>query len=109
MTPLPPMGMFGTLFLLTLQNMSNHLLLDFEYQNLPPKGAKKKVKYVDRKIVTGRIDPKLCHNGISTSKYNIITFIPMNLMEQFSKIANIYFLVFLHIYHIPKCLLRQSV
>lgn len=66
---------------------------DFEYKNLPPKGAKKKVKWVDRKIVTGRPDLQLKHNGISTSKYNFVTFIPRNLMEQFSKIANIYFLV----------------
>lgn len=69
------------------------LLQDFEYQNLPPKNAKKNVKYVDRKIVSGKLDPKLCHNGISTGKYNVITFIPKNLLEQFSKIANIYFLV----------------
>jgi len=51
------------------------------------------VKYVDRKIVSGRLDPKLCHNGISTGKYNVVTFIPKNLLEQFSKIANIYFLI----------------
>lgn len=66
---------------------------DFEYKNLPPKGAKKKVKWIDRKIVTGRPDFQLKHNGISTSKYNFATFVPRNLMEQFSKIANIYFLV----------------
>lgn len=32
-------------------------------------------------------------NKIDTSKYNIITFIPKNLIEQFSKLANIYFLL----------------
>jgi len=30
-------------------------------------------------------------NGISTTKYNFITFIPKNLFEQFSRVANIYF------------------
>jgi len=33
------------------------------------------------------------NNYISTSKYNCITFLPKNLFEQFSKMANFYFLV----------------
>ena len=32
-------------------------------------------------------------NRISTSKYNVITFLPKNLMYQFSKMANAYFLM----------------
>ncbi|OHT08713.1 phospholipid-translocating P-type ATPase, flippase family protein [Tritrichomonas foetus] len=32
-------------------------------------------------------------NGISTTKYNVLTFLPKNLFEQFSRIANFYFLV----------------
>jgi len=32
------------------------------------------------------------NNGISTSKYNVVTFLPLNLLEQFSKMANVYFL-----------------
>lgn len=51
----------------------------------------------NRKIVSGRADHDLCTNMICTSKYNNIDFIPKNLMEQFSKIANIYFLVSDHI------------
>jgi len=73
--------------------VSHRVNFDFEYQNLPPKGSGKKNRFVPRKIVSGRIDPKLPKNGISTGKYNVFTFIPKNLMEQFSKIANIYFLV----------------
>jgi len=52
--------------------------------------------------VTGRLiylnDPvknslqKYLHNGISTAKYNIFTFIPKFLKEQFSKAANLFFL-----------------
>jgi len=34
-------------------------------------------------------------NYISTSKYNIITFLPKNLFEQFKRIANFYFLCLL--------------
>ena len=36
--------------------------------------------------------PKYKNNKVSTSKYNILTFLPLNLMLQFSKMANFYFL-----------------
>eukprot|EP00759_Apiculatamorpha_spiralis_P023498 PhF_6_TR27177/c0_g2_i1/m.39850/K01530/E3.6.3.1; phospholipid-translocating ATPase len=32
-------------------------------------------------------------NFIKTSKYNLVTFLPMNLFEQFRKVSNFYFLV----------------
>jgi len=32
-------------------------------------------------------------NRIHTSKYNVFTFLPKNLLEQFSKMANAYFLM----------------
>lgn len=32
-------------------------------------------------------------NVIKTSKYSILTFLPKNLIEQFSKMANVYFLL----------------
>ncbi|KAJ1978950.1 aminophospholipid translocase [Dimargaris verticillata] len=35
---------------------------------------------------------KFVHNRISTAKYNVITFLPKFLLEQFSKYANIFFL-----------------
>jgi len=36
-------------------------------------------------------------NSISTSKYNVLNFLPKNLLFQFSKLANIYFVViFIH-------------
>lgn len=34
-------------------------------------------------------------NHIKTSKYNIFTFLPINLFEQFQRVANAYFLVLL--------------
>lgn len=34
-------------------------------------------------------------NCIKTSKYNIITFLPVNLFEQFQEVANTYFLFLL--------------
>lgn len=33
-----------------------------------------------------------CSNEIQTSKYNFFTFLPLNLLIQFSKGANLYFL-----------------
>ena len=33
------------------------------------------------------------NNKISTSKYNFLTFLPLNLLLQFSKMANLYFLI----------------
>ena len=37
----------------------------------------------------------LKNNAVSTYKYNIITFLPKNLFEQFQRLANAYFLVLL--------------
>jgi len=34
-------------------------------------------------------------NYITTSKYNVVTFLPKNLFEQFQRIANAYFLFLL--------------
>lgn len=41
-------------------------------------------------------------NTISTSKYNIITFLPLNLMLQMSKSANVYFCIMLVLEYIPQ-------
>lgn len=34
-------------------------------------------------------------NYIKTSKYNVITFLPRNIFEQFQRLANFYFLILL--------------
>ena len=44
---------------------------------------------------------ELQKNRVITSKYNIITFLPRNLFEQFLRVANIYFLFLLIIQLIP--------
>uniref|UniRef100_A0A671W4U2 Phospholipid-transporting ATPase n=1 Tax=Sparus aurata TaxID=8175 RepID=A0A671W4U2_SPAAU len=41
-------------------------------------------------------------NHIKTSKYNIFTFLPINLFEQFQRVANGYFLVLLILQLIPE-------
>lgn len=47
----------------------------------------------DREIVTNLPDRELPKNEIHTGKYNCITFLPKNIIEQFSKLANVYFLI----------------
>ena len=41
-------------------------------------------------------------NSITTSRYNIITFLPKNLFEQFQRVANIYFVILLILQLIPQ-------
>uniref|UniRef100_A0A5F8AR20 Phospholipid-transporting ATPase n=1 Tax=Macaca mulatta TaxID=9544 RepID=A0A5F8AR20_MACMU len=45
---------------------------------------------------------KYANNAIKTYKYNALTFIPMNLFEQFKRSANLYFLVLLILQAIPQ-------
>ncbi|CAM4528908.1 unnamed protein product [Lepidochelys kempii] len=42
------------------------------------------------------------NNRIKTSKYNILTFLPVNLFEQFQRVANAYFLSLLILQLIPE-------
>ncbi|XP_027008475.2 phospholipid-transporting ATPase IC isoform X1 [Tachysurus fulvidraco] len=45
---------------------------------------------------------KYSGNGIRTYKYNVITFLPLNLLEQFKRAANFYFLILLILQIIPQ-------
>ncbi|ESN96529.1 hypothetical protein HELRODRAFT_67652, partial [Helobdella robusta] len=45
---------------------------------------------------------KYHNNYISTSKYNFLTFLPLNLFEQFTRLANVYFLFLLILQLIPQ-------
>ena len=46
-----------------------------------------------RKFKTNSQNPDFCSNGLVTSKYKWWNFLPLNLFQQFKKIANTYFLV----------------
>lgn len=74
-----------------ITSLMKHYFIDFEYSNHPLKN--KKFGKENRKFVTGKVDEKLPKNYISTTKYNVVSFVPLNLMEQFSKLPNDYFLV----------------
>lgn len=45
---------------------------------------------------------RLQNNYIKTSKYTLLTFLPLNLLEQFQRIANFYFLILLLLQLIPQ-------
>ncbi|KAK8058873.1 phospholipid-translocating P-type ATPase [Apiospora phragmitis] len=45
--------------------------------------------------------PKYADNHVSTAKYNVITFLPKFLFEQFSKFANVFFLFTAALQQIP--------
>ncbi|KAK0567605.1 aminophospholipid translocase [Tilletia horrida] len=51
--------------------------------------------------VTNDRDGAFCDNYVSTTKYNVITFLPKFLIEQFSKYANVFFLFTAAIQQIP--------
>lgn len=44
---------------------------------------------------------KLESNRIRTTRYNILTFIPKNLFEQFHRVANVYFAVLIALNWVP--------
>lgn len=51
---------------------------------------------------TAEIDLRLYRdNRVKTSKYTFLTFLPKNLVEQFSKLANVYFLIISFMQMIP--------
>ncbi|CAF1371382.1 unnamed protein product [Adineta ricciae] len=67
---------------------------------------KEKVEEESRKIKandpSGNVAKQYAGNEISTSKYNLITFLPKNLFEQFRRLANAYFLFLLCLQLIPQ-------
>ena len=42
-----------------------------------------------------------CTNRVRTTRYNILTFIPKNLFEQFHRFANIYFAILIGLNWVP--------
>eukprot|EP01054_Gregarina_sp_Poly1_P010065 Gregarina_sp_Poly_1__10064@NODE_679_length_6812_cov_83_202669_g512_i0_p8_GENE_NODE_679_length_6812_cov_83_202669_g512_i0NODE_679_length_6812_cov_83_202669_g512_i0_p8_ORF_typecomplete_len114_score2_57PhoLip_ATPase_N/PF16209_5/6_1e21_NODE_679_length_6812_cov_83_202669_g512_i053995740 len=54
---------------------------------------------------------KFCDNEICTSRYSLVNFIPKNLIEQFSKFSNFYFLFIFSLQTTPPvshCDMRRS-
>ena len=57
------------------------------------RGRRVDIKKQKRTVIIGETRKDLGDNKIRTSKYTWLNFIPLNLLEQFAKIANVYFLV----------------
>ncbi|XP_051925175.1 phospholipid-transporting ATPase ID-like isoform X2 [Hippocampus zosterae] len=68
--------------------------------------ARKKEPELERKLRANdrqyNLSFKYATNAIKTSKYNFFTFLPLNLFEQFQRIANAYFLFLLVLQVIPE-------
>uniref|UniRef100_A0A7M4FB48 Phospholipid-transporting ATPase n=1 Tax=Crocodylus porosus TaxID=8502 RepID=A0A7M4FB48_CROPO len=65
----------------------------------PPPPEERRVKANDRDY---NEKFQYADNRIKTSKYNILTFLPINLFEQFQRVANAYFLFLLILQLIPE-------
>jgi len=63
----------------------------------------------DREITCNQVFLELPDNHISTRKYTLLSFIPKNLFLQFSKLANLYFLVLLLFESITLTLFLQNI
>ncbi|XP_034026702.1 phospholipid-transporting ATPase ID-like [Thalassophryne amazonica] len=68
--------------------------------------VKKRERELERKLHANdreyNLSFKYATNAIKTSKYNLFTFLPLNLFEQFQRIANAYFLFLLVLQVIPQ-------
>uniref|UniRef100_A0A3B5QBV4 Phospholipid-transporting ATPase n=1 Tax=Xiphophorus maculatus TaxID=8083 RepID=A0A3B5QBV4_XIPMA len=59
-------------------------------------------RYVRANDRPSNLSYNYANNAIRTSKYNIFTFLPLNLFEQFRRLANAYFLFLLVLQLIPQ-------
>lgn len=50
-------------------------------------------KQVPREVTLHVSDHKITKNGIQTAKYNWLTFLPLNLLEQATQLSNIYYAI----------------
>ncbi|KRW99063.1 P-type ATPase, cytoplasmic domain N [Pseudocohnilembus persalinus] len=93
-----PITKNNTIELQTIQGGSQKSQTSSSQQKLNKNVQKKPKKHEvseeeDRIIQCNEHSLNFPNNSISTSKYTCLTFIPRNLLEQFSKMANIYFLI----------------
>lgn len=72
-------------------------------------GRRKELQEGYRDLVVGQPQTFFRNNLISTTKYTIITFLPLNLIYQFSKIANIYFLFLTILQIIPEVSISRGI
>ena len=76
--------------------------LTTKYKGKVNEQQKKELMSGYRDLLIGSPEPFFNNNSISTTKYTFFTFLPLNLMQQFTKIANIYFLFLTILQMIPR-------
>ncbi|XP_047453988.1 phospholipid-transporting ATPase ID [Mugil cephalus] len=69
------------------------------FRKRPPPEEERRVRANDREY---NEKFQYASNCIMTSKYNVVTFLPVNLFEQFQEVANTYFLFLLILQLIPQ-------
>ncbi|XP_012994888.2 phospholipid-transporting ATPase ID isoform X2 [Esox lucius] len=69
------------------------------FKDSPPPEEERRVRANDREY---NEKFQYASNCIMTSKYNVVTFLPVNLFEQFQEVANTYFLFLLILQLIPQ-------
>ncbi|XP_054234843.1 putative phospholipid-transporting ATPase IM isoform X9 [Homo sapiens] len=83
-----------------------HLLRPGERSGIIMFCSEKKLREVERIVKANDREYnekfQYADNRIHTSKYNILTFLPINLFEQFQRVANAYFLCLLILQLIPE-------
>ncbi|XP_055352737.1 phospholipid-transporting ATPase ID-like [Paramacrobiotus metropolitanus] len=75
------------------------VLLSCRKGDATPKETERRVAINDPEK---NIQYNYANNHIKTSKYNFVTFLPRNLLEQFQRLANFYFLILLVLQLIPQ-------
>lgn len=61
--------------------------------SLPEPEGFRRIEVLREGVIAGPEQMAMADNVVRTSKYNLITFVPRSLFEQFRRVANVYFLV----------------
>jgi phospholipid-transporting ATPase len=70
---------------------------------------RKELSIAYRDLRVGTPQPFFCNNTVSTTKYTVLTFLPLNLLYQFSKVANLYFLFLTILQIIPEVSISDGI
>eukprot|EP00163_Fabomonas_tropica_P014187 TRINITY_DN2587_c0_g3_i2.p1 TRINITY_DN2587_c0_g3~~TRINITY_DN2587_c0_g3_i2.p1 ORF type:complete len:178 (+),score=21.59 TRINITY_DN2587_c0_g3_i2:430-963(+) len=77
----------------TAGSYSSSLSSSEESKKMATTDAPEEFRHIYLNDAHANAENKYTGNGITTSKYTVLTFLPKNLFEQFRRVANLYFLV----------------
>ncbi|CAD8079154.1 unnamed protein product [Paramecium primaurelia] len=94
----------------SMEERDSKNLFDYQYDNIEKKGNyAQKYQSKNRKITSNRPDYQLPDNSIQTSKYTLLNFFPKQLFEQFSKLANVYFVLMGALQMVPEVSISSGI